>query len=244
MENRHPPPHNIKVILIINKNKSKPNKMAAQRTHVDKFIIGLRKDIAKNTQEVIKGFYSEILPKYKSVKKMTVYEAIGDLPACLPLIDTPHKRASHNTPPSSTTWHQPRFHSERDQSIFELLAADLASGECKYTCSKVISNLYAERVGSHSPIHRYHVLRPNEPSTTIIAHLYKDGNRYIHYDPKQRRTITPREAARLQSFADDFDFVGSRGDVYQMIGNAVPPVFAKNIALAVRDLLDELLEEK
>ncbi|WP_279378998.1 DNA cytosine methyltransferase [Roseburia intestinalis] len=45
------------------------------------------------------------------------------------------------------------------------------------------------------------------PSTTIIAHLYKDGNRFIHYDSKQSRTITVREAARLQSFDDDFGFV-------------------------------------
>ena len=74
----------------------------------------------------------------------------------------------------------------------------------------------------------------------VIAHLYKDGNRFIHYDPEQQRTITVREAARLQSFPDDFEFVGSRGNAYQMIGNAVPPKLANVIAKAVAELLKEV----
>ena len=97
-----------------------------------------------------------------------------------------------------------------------------------------------EKIGSKSPIHRYHVLEPNEPSTTIIAHLYKDGNRFIHYDPTQQRSITVREAARLQSFPDDFNFVGNRGNAYQMIGNAVPPLLAEAIAKAIDELLKEV----
>ncbi len=101
--------------------------------------------------------------------------------------------------------------------------------------------MYEAEVGSKSPIHRYHVLNPDMPSTTIIAHLKKDGNRFIHYDSKQMRSITPREAARLQSFDDDFNFVGSRGDVYEMIGNAVPPILAKSIANAVYDVMKELI---
>ena len=52
-----------------------------------------------------------------------------------------------------------------------------------------------------------------------------------------------REAARLQSFDDDFDFVGSQGNAYQMIGNAVPPQLAKNIALALSNLLDDIVKE-
>lgn len=81
------------------------------------------------------------------------------------------------------------------------------------------------------------MLEPDKPSTTIIAHLYKDGNRFIHYDSKQQRTITVREAARLQSFPDDFEFIGSRGSAYQMIGNAVPPLLANAIAKAIYELL-------
>jgi DNA (cytosine-5)-methyltransferase 1 len=67
--------------------------------------------------------------------------------------------------------------------------------------------------------------------------LYKDGLRHIHPDPCQARSITVREAARLQTFDDDFEFLGSRGDQYKMIGNAVPPAFSKIIAETVSEIL-------
>jgi DNA (cytosine-5)-methyltransferase 1 len=71
----------------------------------------------------------------------------------------------------------------------------------------------------------------------IPAHLYKDGLRHIHPDSNQARTITVREAARLQTFPDDYVFVGSQMDQYKMIGNAVPPAMSKIIAEAVWELL-------
>ena len=122
-----------------------------------------------------------------------------------------------------------------------MLAEDLESGENKYITSEAISKVYEKFVGAKSPIHRYHVLRKDLPSTTIIAHLYKDGNRFIHYDAKQARSITPREAARLQSFDDDFEFIGSQGHVYQMIGNAVPPKLGLALANALYDFLNDLM---
>src|SRR3989338_9727159 len=67
-----------------------------------------------------------------------------------------------------------------------------------------------------------------EPSTTIFAHLEKDGNRFIH--PTQARTFTPREAARIQSFPDDFLFEGPISKKFRQIGNAVPPLLAYNIS--------------
>jgi len=68
-------------------------------------------------------------------------------------------------------------------------------------------------------------------STTIFAHLEKDGNRFIH--PEQPRTITPREAARLQSFPDDFVFLGPTNKKFKQIGNAVPPLLSFNIARCI-----------
>lgn len=204
-------------------------------------IIGIRRDCVKDTQEVLHKFYETILPKYKA-NKITVEEAIGDLPAILPSFDEADhkKKKAYSVPDCDVTWHVSRYHSIRDMKIFGMLADDIESGRCEYTDSATLSKLYEEQVGSKSPIHRYHVLKKDEPSTTIIAHLYKDGNRFIHYDPKQCRSITPREAARLQSFDDDFDFVGSQGNAYQMIGNAVPPKLAKAVSMAVADLLDEM----
>ena len=76
----------------------------------------------------------------------------------------------------------------------------------------------------------------NKPSTTVFAHLEKDGNRFIH--PEQARTITPREAARIQSFPDDFIFSGPFSKKYRQIGNAVPPLMAYNIATNIYKILE------
>lgn len=204
-------------------------------------IVGVRKDACKDIQNALKTFYEQILPKYKGNKQFTVKEAIGDLPKCMPIFDanSHSKRKSHITPDCDVSWHKPRYSNLRDMETFKTLADDIQSGRREYD-SKKISELYEKKIGSKSPIHRYHVLEPNEPSTTIIAHLYKDGNRFIHYDPEQQRTITVREAARLQSFPDDFEFIGSQGKAYQMIGNAVPVLLAKAIGFAIKDFIEEV----
>lgn len=207
-------------------------------------LLGIRDGVVSNPQELLREFYTAILPKYKVKTKKTVEDAIGDLPAAYPIIPdeavTPMKRISFTDTKCSATWHVARRHSVRDIEIYKLLAKDIESGENKYVNSKTLSNLYEERVGSKSPIHRYHVLKRDEPSTTILSHLDRDGNRFIHYDPKQSRCITPREAARIQSFDDDFDFLGNQTDTYIMIGNAVPPILAKCVGLAVAEVLNRI----
>lgn len=83
---------------------------------------------------------------------------------------------------------------------------------------------------------RFRCLSPDFPGKTITSHLKKDGHAYIHYDPRQNRCITPREAARIQTFPDDYFFEGETGAQYQQVGNAVPPYLAKKIALIVNGL--------
>lgn len=80
------------------------------------------------------------------------------------------------------------------------------------------------------------------PSKTILAHIHKDGFQFIHPDEAQRRTFTVREAARIQSFPDDFEFKGSRGEKYKQIGNAVPPLFAEALAKSIKKNLEDLNE--
>lgn len=83
-------------------------------------------------------------------------------------------------------------------------------------------------------------LVPNQPSWTVTAHLSKDGYSHIHYDSTQARTITIREAARLQSFPDAVEFHGSFGAQLRQIGNAVPPLLARAVAQEVMVQLEEL----
>ena len=170
----------------------------------------------------------------------TVYDAIGDLPKLFPLsepIKYNGKKLSHSLPEPEVNGHISRFHNERDIRLFQFLEEDIESGRKQYTDAESLKRLYSMVTGKSSSVHKYYVLRWDEPSNLIPAHLYKDGLRHIHPDSKQGRTITVREAARLQTFPDEYIFHGSQIDSFKMIGNAVPPLFAKKLAESLYALI-------
>lgn len=206
-------------------------------------IFGVKKDyFGEKAAEIVKQFYETNLPKYKTKKKKTVQEAIGDLPKLYPVaedIKINGTRTRHSLPQPEVPNHIARWQSDRDVGIFKLLTEDIESGRCEYTSIEALKQLYTDVTGKESNVHKYHVIRWDEPSNLIPAHLYKDGLRHIHPDSTQQRTLTVREAARLQTFPDDYIFDGSNMELYKMIGNAVPPQFAKCCANAVFDILQQ-----
>lgn len=201
-------------------------------------IIGIRKDLCHDSETVLRTFYTDILGQYHEPLK-TVDDAIGDLPKLFPVepYKVNGKKYSHTQGEVVVSNHDPRFHNPTDIGTFKLLAEDIESGVKKFTSTDELLKLYTERTGKTSAVHKYYVLRRDEASNTIPAHLYKDGLRHIHPDSTQARSITVREAARLQTFDDDYDFISSVGANYKMIGNAVPPYFSYKLALAISQFL-------
>ncbi len=196
-------------------------------------IFGIRKFGNKSYRRIVESFYEE-MNKRKKKKYKTVKDAIGDLPKILPT--KKNGKISHRAV-SKFSEHSPRFHNERDIKIFKLLAKDIESGKNKYTSTQALKEVYKKFTNKESSVHKYNVLRWNQPSNTIPAHLYKDGLRHIHPDSEQARTITIREAARIMTFPDKYTLSGSNGSKYKMLGNAVPPKFSKIIASVIRKII-------
>lgn len=148
-------------------------------------IIGVRiEDFGDDvTSQMISDFYKNVMPSLRKPQR-TVADAIGDLPKIYPLeepIKEKGKKYSHAPILSEIVLnHIPRFHSKRDIEVFRFLADDIKSGRKEYTSIEKLKELYTKVTGKTSNIHKYYVLRNDEPSNTIPAHLYKDGMRHIH----------------------------------------------------------------
>lgn len=141
------------------------------------------------------------------------------------------------------TQHVGRPHTEQDKSIYRIAVKKWDSSHERLAYNDLPDHLKTHSNRS-SFSDRFKVVAGDLPwSHTIVAHIAKDGHYYIHPDIKQNRSITVREAARLQSFPDDYYFEGikeggSRTGAFRQIGNAVPPLMAKGIAEALRGVME------
>ncbi|QZT37912.1 DNA cytosine methyltransferase [Halosquirtibacter xylanolyticus] len=137
--------------------------------------------------------------------------------------------------------HKARYNNERDLFIYKNLAHGkyLDHPDNEMALSKVPYGIYYDEQGKRcirNFTDKYFKLDPNKPSKTIIAHLEVDGNSYVHPGDKPR-SITPREAARIQSFPDWYFFTGTTRKQLKQIGNAVPPLLASYFAQEFKRIL-------
>ncbi len=122
--------------------------------------------------------------------------------------------------------HVARKHNKRDLKIFSMLKPGQWISDLPARFNPYRKDVFEDK---------YKKQFWDRPSSTILAHLAKDGLMFIHPDGRQNRSLTPREAARLQSFDDNYVFYGNRTSQFRQIGNAVPPLFAKAVAKAILD---------
>jgi DNA (cytosine-5)-methyltransferase 1 len=225
-------------------------KLGVPQKRVRQLIIGTRRDLPNY-------FHSELKPSPRAVKLPTLGAAIGDLPRLKAgggeeeadydmarrkaHIKKYGKRYLYQTLEvqlaTKLTAHRARPHSERDLRDF----AKLREGE---HCAEAMrrGEEFEFPYDKESFKDRYTRQHRNEPCSTIVAHLSKDGLMFIH--PTQNRSLTPREAARVQSFPDWFEFPIARTHQFRVIGNAVPPLVAEAVGIAVKSYLELTMKKQ
>lgn len=220
-------------------------------------IMGVRKDIDKIEaidlyNDVLKTHWSPETPeeKRKGLKKfVSVKDAIGDLPPVEPGEDA--STNSYDYPCNNGFLkrigkagvhplmdHIARKHNALDRERFAVMISN------RWTFGQLRKEM-PQYEHEHARVfdNSYVVQWWDLPSKTILAHIHKDGFQFIHPDGNQTRSFTVREAARIQSFPDDFEFAGSRGEKYKQIGNAVPPLFAEALAKSIKKNLGEIAND-
>ena len=212
--------------------------------------IGIRLDISEKFKMNATDIIEEIKQFIQSNKKYNLIDAIGDLRELEALriknateLDTEisGRKIEFNRNDKSINYidlinnykvnklifnHKARYNNDRDIEIFgRMIPGDKSDSEriADIMPYKSRSNIFKDK---------YYKLKPNEVCKTITAHMKFDCNMYIH--PYQARGLTPREAARVQSYPDDYVFLGSYTKTYMQVGNSVPPLMSRYIAEIIK----------
>ena len=194
--------------------------------------------VDKNQPKGVEDFYHALDEQKSGEPPKTVRDAIGDLPKFREL-EKPYKKGNTNVSHElvgdvKVPQHEARYHNKRDIEVFR----KWITNNMNNLPNNEKLEFYKQVSGKTSNHNKYRSLEWDKPSPTIVSHLYKDGLMFIHPDVEQVRSITIREAALLQSFPMDYEFLGSNAYCFKMIGNAVPVLFAKSIAEAVYSVLE------
>jgi len=222
------------------------------------FWLGIKTDNILLFNQISNLFEQVLFTKSPNFKQFNLGDAIGDLPTLEAktkrnatelendqwgytiaeprLFDTPYSKLINNGKLVSFLFnHRTKYNNNRDIEIYRRLLP----GEKSDAAS--IQDIMPYKNRSNIFKDKYFKLEPDKPSKTITAHMYYDCHMYIH--PNQARGLTPREAARVQGFPDDYLFLGKPNEWYRQIGNAVSPLVARHVGRALYDIYMEFKDE-
>lgn len=255
------PQHRDRVFFIGTREEKPLPNLDAWRTHRppindEETQMQVRQGLGPATEWAQQSLYSESpLPEFRRDRDerrpyLTVADAIMDLPPVSPDGEMPPSETSEYTlPPVSpfqewlrdleedADWedqelqnHSARWHNHLDLSIYKLLGHGVGwnIGQVSLDLQPYRDDVFPDK---------YKKQDPSQPASTILAHIQKDGHMFIH--PTEARSLTVREAARLQSFRDTYWFPDARTSAYRLVGNAVPPRLGEAVGTAVKDALIE-----
>ncbi len=202
---------------------------------------------------IIVGWLKESNYSYPSFTPVEINSVVNDLLVDLPKLrpgkssnayseTTPSKYVIENmirTSDDVLTLHAARPNTARDIEIYKIAIALWNKRHQRLNYNDLPEELKTHK-NRQSFVDRFKVVEGDQSCChTMLAHISKDGHYFIHPDFKQHRSITVREAARIQSFPDNYFFEGPRTAQYVQIGNAVPPMMAKGIAIGIKAQLEE-----
>ncbi|MCX5855887.1 MAG: DNA cytosine methyltransferase [Deltaproteobacteria bacterium] len=219
-------------------------------------LIGYRQDLEQKNEK-IRGVFEKLIQARKNPDEyLTVKDAISDLPHVKPGKGDDRFFGQYPERSKITNYqkklrvsslgilnHRARTHMPSDLDRYRFFIQYWRDNKKPATLRDLIRQRPAispDHENLDEYIDRFKVQWWKKPASTITAHISKDGHYFIHPDIRQCRSFTVREAARCQSFPDNFFFEGPRTDQFRQVGNAVPPMLARAIGMAIRDELKNI----
>jgi DNA (cytosine-5)-methyltransferase 1 len=185
-------------------------------------------EIKENNFQILKDLFSDLKPLKNGQGTLNAVEYAKPTTEYL-------KQTNIRNGLDIVTQHITRPNNENDLEIYQI-AVDLWNNGRRLNYAELPKRLI-KHSNTDSFVNRFQVVNGKGVSHTVVAHIAMDGHYYIHPDKKQNRSISIREAARIQSFPDDYFFEGSRTAAFKQIGNAVPPLMALKIAEKIKEMI-------